>query len=514
MKRRDFLKNVGMLTGAGTISLALNGMPIKAFAKSFLNITSANGKILVLIQLKGGNDGINTVIPYDQYSLYSSYRPNIKVAESNLIKLTTNTALHPSLKSIETLFTEGKVALIQNAGYASPNRSHFRATDIWLSASDSNQILYDGWASRYLLKAFPAFPAVPPVHPMAIQLSSVPSGLFDSNVGGVAVGFGDPNSFYQLVSGMKADTDPPPATLAGDELKFLKEVAALSIQYATVIKEKADKGITRQTYPTSNLGTLGTQLKIVANLILGGLETPVYLTMLDGFDTHSGQVTKHEGLLKLLADSVFAFQREIEAAGLADKVVIMTFSEFGRRVKENASSGTDHGSAAPMFVIGSNVNGSIIGNNANLSKLDSNGDIIFENDFRRVYAAILRDHFGLNTAGVKEVLLKDFDPLQLIKYPTDLENEFLLPAKYELAQNYPNPFNPVTKISYSLPQDSFVRLIIYNETGQEVQTLISKNISAGKHEIIWDASKYSSGIYFYALQTNEFYQTKKMLLIK
>jgi len=511
MKRRDFLRNVGVLTGAGTVSLTIGGIPMKAFAKPFMNIQSTNGKILVLIQLKGGNDGINTVIPLDQYSVYSNYRPTIKLAETEVVKLTNATALHPNLLPLQTLYNEGKLSLIQNVGYTSPNRSHFRATDIWLSASDSNQYLYDGWVARYLLKTFPSFPGTPPAHPMGIQLSSVPSGLFDSDDGGLAVNFSDPNAFYTLVNGLTADNDPSPATIAGDELKFLKEVAALSMQYAGVIKEKADKGNPVSTYPTTRVGP---QLKIVADLILGGLETPVYLTQLDGFDTHSGQLATQQTLFQNLADSVMAFQRDMEKAGLADKVVIMTFSEFGRRVKENASGGTDHGAALPMFVIGKGVQGGIIGANANLTSLDSNGDIKFNYDYRQIYASILKDHFGLTTPEVKNVLLKDFSTLPIFKPTTEIQNYDSVPTKYSLEQNYPNPFNPATTINYELPQFSDVTLKVYDILGNEVATLVNQSQHAGKYQVRFDGSRLASGTYIYTIRTNNYTQTKKMLLIK
>ncbi len=511
MKRRDFLKNVGMITSAGAVSFTIGGIPMKAFAKPFMSIQSSNGKILVLIQFKGGNDGINTVIPLDQYSAYANFRPTIKLSDTEIVKLTDATALHPALRQFQTLYGEGKLSLIQNVGYASPNRSHFRATDIWLSASDSTQYLYDGWAARYLLKTFPTFPGTPPNHPMGIQLSSVPSGLFDCDEGGLAVNFSDPNAFYTLVAGMTADTDPPPATIAGDELKFLKEVAALSMQYAGVIKEKADKGNPTSTYPTTRLGP---QLKIVADLILGGLETPIYLTQLDGFDTHSNQLATQQTLFQNLADSVIAFQRDIEKAGLADKVVIMTFSEFGRRVKENASGGTDHGAALPMFMIGNSLQGGIIGANANLSNLDNNGDIKFAYDYRQIYASILMDHFGMAAAEAKDILLKDFTKLPIFKPTTDIKDYDSLPTEFSLSQNYPNPFNPVTTINYQLSQFSDVSLKVYDVLGNEVATLVDKSQHVGKYQVRFDGSRLASGTYIYTLKANNYIQTKKMLLVK
>jgi uncharacterized protein (DUF1501 family) len=510
MKRREFIKNIGMVTGAGTVSLSIAGIPIKAFARPFLNIQSTNGKILVLVQFKGGNDGLNTVIPFED-AVYYNKRPVIGIPKTNVIQLTSLTGIHPSLQPLKQLYDNGKIAVIQNVGYPAPNRSHFRSTDIWLSASDSNQFIYDGWVGRYLLKTYPDFPNVPPAHPMAIQIGSVQSGIFDSSQGGLAVSFDNPDAFYTLVNGITADTDPPPATIAGDELKFLKEVAALSIQYASVIKEKADVRPNMATYPNTSFAN---QLKIVADLIGGGLTTPVYLTTLDGFDTHSGQLTQHEKLLGYFADAVAAFQKDIELLGVDDKVVLLTFSEFGRRVNENASAGTDHGTAAPMFLIGKNVQGNVVGNNPSLTDLDSNGDIKFVLDFRQVYATMLKDHFGMTSAQVKDILLKDFQILPLLNTATDVKSDFNIPMNYSLNQNYPNPFNPETKIQYSLPQPSEVSLKVYDILGRNVATIVNSYQSAGSYNVNFDGSNLASGTYFYALETGGQKIVKKMMVVK
>ncbi|MEW6702944.1 MAG: DUF1501 domain-containing protein [Bacteroidota bacterium] len=511
MKRREFLHNLAMATGV-TISVA--GIPIKAFARPFMNIQSSSGKILVLIQLKGGNDGLNTVIPLDQYSIYISKRPNLKIDENLIVKLTDATGVHPALAPLKPLFDEGKLTVIQGVGYPNQNRSHFRSTDIWLTASDSDKYIFDGWVGRYLLKAFPDYPNIPPAHPMAIQIGSVQSGLFDSQQGGLAVAFDNPDSFYQLVNGISADADPPPATIAGDELKFLKEVAALSVKYASVIKEKADKGNPKQDY--SKGGTFGGQLKIIADLIAGGLETPVYLATLDGFDTHANQANTHQTLLSRLGESLKSFQADLEQLGFADKVVVLTFSEFGRRVTENGSLGTDHGAALPMFLVGKNIQAGIFGLNPDLTNLDNNGDVKFLYDFRQVYATMLKDHFGMTNQQVKDVLFKDFQTLPLLKLITNVEDEKEIPAQFTLSQNYPNPFNPETVINYQLSAFSFVTLKVYDVLGKEVATLVNEYQQPGEYNSQFSIRNYqlSSGVYFYQLRAGNFVETKKMILQK
>jgi uncharacterized protein (DUF1501 family) len=510
MNRRKFLKNISLITGASTISFSIAGIPIKAFARPLLNIKSLNGKILVLLQFKGGNDGLNTIIPFED-SIYYNKRPAIGISKSTVVKINNLMGFHPSLEPLRTLYDEGIVSVIQNVGYANQNRSHFRSTDIWLSASDSNQYLYDGWAGRYLCEVFPDYPAVPPEYPMAIQLGSVQSLALESQFGGTGITFQDPNTFYQLVNGITADSDPSPNTLAGEELKFLKEVAANSIQYATVIKEKADAGQNKATYPNTNLAK---QLAIIADLIAGGLQTQVYLATLDGFDTHSNQLTTHANLLKTFADAIKAFQEDLKLLGIADKVVTMTFSEFGRRLQQNGSSGTDHGAAAPMILIGNNVIGGFIGKNPNLSDLDYNGDIKYEFDFRQIYASLLVDHLGLPKQKLQDIFFKDIQTLSLIKNSPTSITDSNLPSTFILYQNYPNPFNPETVITYSLPANDFVRLKVYDILGNEITTIVSEYKSGGTYSVKFNGSNLSSGIYIYTLESSGYRDSKKMQLIK
>jgi uncharacterized protein (DUF1501 family) len=509
MDRRNFIKNLGILSGAGTISLSIGGIPIKAFARPFLNIKTTNGKVLVLLQLNGGNDGLNTIIPYED-SIYYSKRPILGVPKNSVVPLNSITGLHPSLLPLKELYDNGKVTIVQNVGYENPNRSHFRATDIWLSASDSNQFVYDGWAGRYLKKVFPDYPSIIPEHPMAIQLGAVQSLLLESQHGSMGVAFDDPNQFYQLVLGSKADNDPPPNTIAGEELKFLKQVAAASIQYATIIKEKADASRNLVTYPNTRLGQ---QLAIVAELISGGLDTPVYLTSLGGFDTHANQSGTHQNLLGQVATAISAFQLDLELHGIADRVILMTFSEFGRRLSENGSAGTDHGTAAPIFVIGKSVIGGIIGNNANLTDLDSAGDIKYVYDYRQLYASILKDHLGVPAANIEQILFRKFETLPIINNPTTgVKND--QPISFELKQNYPNPFNSTTRIDYSIVNPRNVSLNVFDNLGRHVLTLINKYQNAGSYSVTFHANELPSGIYIYRLQADSFNLTRKMILTK
>jgi uncharacterized protein (DUF1501 family) len=508
MDRRSFLRNLGVLAGAGTVSMALGNIPLRAFSRSFLNIQAINGKVIVLLQLSGGNDGLNTIIPFED-SIYYNKRPSLGIKKEEAIKLNNLTGMHQSLQPLKALYDDGMMAVVQNVGYDSPNRSHFRSTDIWLSASDSNVVIDDGWVGRYLAKVLPDHNPINPDHPMAIQIGSTQSALLECTCQGtMGISFESPNQFYQLINGSTADNDPPPDTVAGNQLKYIKEIAALSIRYAEVIKEKADSVVNLATYPDTRLGR---QLAIVAELIAGGLETPVYLTSLGGFDTHANQATSHANLLTGVAQSIEAFQTDLKLLGIADKVVLMTFSEFGRRVNQNGSAGTDHGTAAPLFVIGRNVNGGIYGANPDLTDLDNSGDIKHKYDFRQLYATLLTQQLGMPADRMQDVLMKNFDSLPLISEKSASQ---LGPSAFQLEQNYPNPFNPSTTINYLLRAPQAVKLDVFTTAGDRVATLVNEYQDVGSYNVQFDGSGLSSGVYFAQLNSGAYQQTIKMMLLK
>ncbi|MBV6420989.1 MAG: hypothetical protein DAHOPDDO_02258 [Ignavibacteriaceae bacterium] len=508
MDRRSFLRNLGLVAGAGTVSMALGNIPIRAFSRSFLNIQAVNGKVIVLLQLSGGNDGLNTIIPMED-SLYYNARPSLGIRKEDVIKLNNLTGMHPSLQPLKAMYDDGMVAIMQNVGYASPDRSHFRATDIWLSASDSNVVIDDGWVGRYLAKVLPDHNPINPEHPMAIQIGSTQSALLECTCQGtMGISFESPNQFYQLINGSTADNDPPPDTIAGNQLKYIKEIAALSIRYAQIIKEKADAVENKATYPNTRLAR---QLAIVAELIAGGLETPVYLTSIGGFDTHANQAGGHANLLTTVAQAIEAFQTDLKLLGIEKRVVLMTFSEFGRRVNQNGSGGTDHGTAAPLFIIGRNVFGGVYGNNPDLADLDNNGDIKFKYDFRQLYATLLTQQLGMPIERMPEVLMRDFDTLPLI---SEKAGNLSGPSVFHLEQNYPNPFNPSTTISYYLRIPQAVRLDIFSSAGDKVATLVNAYQETGNYEVQFDGRSYSSGVYFARLDTGGTSKTIKMMMIK
>ncbi len=527
MKRRDFLHRV---LPASTIPFLLGGYSLRAYGRSpfidrLLSLSTETDRVFVLVQLNGGNDGLNMVIPRDQYTALAAARSNIMIPEAKVLPLTAATGLHPAMTGLQALYQEGKLAVVQSVGYPSPNFSHFRATDIWLTASNSNQVLTTGWMGRYLDAEFPGFPTGYPStampDPPAIQIGSVVSPGLQGSAVPMGIAITNPNSSYLLPGG--ADTPPP--TPAGHELAFIRQIAQQTQQYSTVIKAAAAKVTNKSAmYPTAGQNSLADQLKIVAQLIAGGLKTRIYVVNYGGFDTHSAQVVAgttetgtHATLLGRVSLAIAAFMDDLKLLGQDQRVVGMTFSEFGRRVKSNASAGTDHGAAAPLFVFGANVQGAVVGANPVLPAAATvNDNIPMLYDFRRVYATILKDWFGVSPAELQSTLPGQTQTLPLIKPGAVLAvgEEESVPRSFSLDQNYPNPFNPTTTINYALPRAGMVRIEVYDVTGQRVRLLVDQEQEAGVHSVVFGAGTLASGTYFYRMQAGEFVETKRMIVLR
>ena len=507
---------MGLLTGG--FAFGLNGVPLKAYAHNpfAIDMEGTNGQILVLVQLSGGNDGLNTFIPYED-SVYHNKRPNVSIKKENVIALNDKMGLHPAMGAFKQLYDDSKLTVVQNVGYENSSRSHFRSTDIWLTASDPREYLYEGWVGRYLSKQFPDFPVKAPDQPMAIQIGAVESMLLQTDVASFGTVFDSPDAFFQLVKGTTADSDPLPDSFAGEELKFMRQIAAQSIAYSDIIKKKADIGKNTLTYPNTGLGR---QLSIVADLISGGLETPVYLTTIGGFDTHANQVAgnndpagAHANLLRTVSDAVAAFHKDLQKQGLSDKVTIMTFSEFGRRVNQNGTMGTDHGTAAPLFVVGDTVRGGIIGRNPNLVDLDTQGDLKPEFDYRQIYASVLQDHLGVEAAGVRSILAnKDFTTLPIFKTTTPRTVAESSPD-FVLEQNFPNPFFATTTIKYTLNARTYAKLSVFDMLGQQARIIREGTQDQGNYTVSFDGSGLPAGQYLLSLQTDSGQKIHRMIRV-
>ncbi|OYU96536.1 MAG: hypothetical protein CFE21_09130 [Bacteroidetes bacterium B1(2017)] len=523
MNRKEF---IGKSIGAGMLPLVINGFSLQAFAESpmseFLNKAGNEDHVLVLIQLNGGNDGLNTVIPLDQYSKLMNARANITIAEPKVLPLTgtSATGLHPSLGSVRNLYDNGYVSILQSVGYPNQDYSHFRSTDIWLTASDADQYVETGWMGRYLDTQFPGFPVGYPnathTDPPAIQIGYMVSPALQGINMSLGMSITDPTNFYQFVSGT---VDPAPSTPMGHELSFVRLVAQQTQQYSGSVKGAADKATNKSTlYPAAGTNTLADQLKIVARLIAGDLKTKVYIVNLGGFDTHSAQVSGtgtdvgvHATLLAKLSEGINAFQDDLKQLAIEDRVLGMTFSEFGRRIRSNDSLGTDHGAAAPLFVFGKKVNGGIYGANPLIPDQPTGGDNIpMQIDFRTVYASILKDWFGVSDADMNTVLLKSFSTLPFVNTNTSGAGELVAKQKFTLS-NYPNPAQNFTTIRFSAIGER-VSMVLLDANGRELVQLCNEVYPSGEHELHVNTEHLASGIYYYQMQNGAQVMSNKLVI--
>jgi uncharacterized protein (DUF1501 family) len=537
MRRRDFLRNGAP---AALLPFLLGGFNVRTYGRSkvlesLIAAGSPGDRVLVLIQLNGGNDGLNTVIPLDQYGALASARGNIAIPESSVLRLTDATGLHPAMTGLRSLYDAGRVNVVQGVTYPNPNKSHFRGTDIWLTASDADQTLSTGWLGRYLDQVYPGFPEGYPNEvapdPLAIQIGSVVSTGLQGPSGSLGMAITSPTTFYQLLTG---GVDEAPDTPAGHELTFIRQVAQQTSVYAERIKAAAEKVPSQSPlYPPQGTNKLADQLKIVAQLIAGGLKTRIYIVNLGGFDTHAAQVDQvlgteygnHADLLGKLSAAILAFMEDLKALRADDRVLGMTFSEFGRRIKSNASFGTDHGEAAPMFIFGKWAKHGITGANPVIPYPASGTDnLAMQFDFRQVYASVLGQWFGAPQAMLEAVLLKNFQALPLVgasrlpRLPIvnregPAQSSGAVPARAALRQNYPNPFNPSTTIAFASAGDP-VSIRVYDALGREAAVLVEGTPGAGEFSVTFDASALPAGVYFCRMRSGAVDEVRRMNLVK
>lgn len=525
MHRRHFLRYTGLAAGVAGFQLngfGINPAPQSPFLRALAEGGNPSGRVLVLIQLIGGNDGLNTFIPLDQYAKLSKVRQKLLIPEAKTLKITgsTRNGLHPSMPGIRDLYNDGLVSVVQNVGYPNQDYSHFRSTDIWMSASDSDQLIETGWAGRYLQGQNPGFPNGYPnpdvPDPLAIQVGSVVSlALMGTDVP-VGMAINDPTAYYQFVNDQVEATPNSPY---GDELKFIRLISQQAQIYYESIKRAAEKGKNLSNlYPAQDQNYLADQLRVVAQLISGGLQTSIYIVSLDGFDTHSDQVDpdmgpvtgNHSNLLKMLSEAVGAFQDDLNKLGVADRVAGMTFSEFGRTIAENASFGTDHGAAAPLFVFGKGVIPGIIGNNPEISdQVFESTDVPMQHDFRSVYASVLQDWFGLSNP--KDILRYDFPILPIFK-KSSTGVATAGRADAVAISNYPNPFHHQTTFTFS-SEGGHIVIDLIDQGGRILQTIVEGDYPAGTHRVTFSRTDLRPGPYFYQIKVNGVVLTKKLLVV-
>ncbi len=519
MKRRQFLQSGSLVS----LPILFGGLEVAAMGKSSLFDILGNydDRVLVIVRLQGGNDGLNTIIPLDQYSALSQVRQGLIIEENRVLKLRDNLGLHPSMSGMQKLFNEEKLSIIQSVAYPNQNRSHFRSTDIWSTASDADKFISTGWTGRYLDQEYPGFPEQYPNEnaqdPIAISIGNIVSETCQGSVGNFGFTLVNQASVRFVEETVAAPLD---GTCYSHELEYIRTSIQQSNSYAERVLNAFEKGENKVEYPDPRATSLATQLKTVAQLISGGLQTKIYVVTLGGFDTHANQVQigetdsgDHANLLLSLSGAIEAFVEDCNALGIGDRVMGMTFSEFGRQIRANNSFGTDHGTAAPVIVFGNCSNPVIVGENVEISPdVAPQEGVPMQYDFRSVYASMLIDWMGATQEQVEQVLFRDFQRLPIVKncsVPSSLDESY----NDIQVKLWPNPASDYTIIDFynSSPK---VHLSLFNLLGAQLQVYIDKqNLDLGLQRISLPLHQLTSGSYYLRLAVGDNVKTIKLVKI-
>ena len=542
MKRRNFIK---LSSTASVLSL----LPTDVFAlfksAGMETCPNINGKKIVLVQLAGANDGLNTVVPINQYDKYASLRPNIKLSNTGIngiINLDTNLSLadqvglHPSLVGFKSLYDSGLMRVIQGVGYPTQDKSHFKSTDLWLSGGDgtpANNVSQSGWVGRFLENYYADY--LTANFPLGIQMGSSENSLgFHGEVEhGMSLNINgqDPSGFYSVINGLGgAAPNNIPNSEYGDLLKFILENDTSSNTYAQTISAAFNSGSNSLTYPNTSIAN---QLKTVARFISGGLQTKVYLVKIGGFDTHDLQVAakttshlgKHADLLTQISESIKTFITDLNNQNKGEDVIAVTFSEFGRKAAENGNLGTDHGEIAPMFVFGSSIAPGVSGTNINLNEavVGNNYQVqTVQHDYRRVFSTILQDWLGANNAtldlsfynyttnsGYANTKITNMIKSQNMVHPSCYNYKVLELDDFEIKNEvvvYPNPSSEI--ISVHSP-NNINSITVYSIDGRSIQTYINPITSS---DFTIKVQNLSVGLYTLKVNTDNGTFSKKVII--
>ncbi len=546
MKRRNFLKKIPIAAGA---PIMLNSIPLSALARSAplhrLAASSDNDRVLVLIQLHGGNDGLNTVIPIDQYAEYYQLRPNLAIPDNGkrkyidldlTLSVEDQVGLHPDLTHMKALYDQAKLNIVQNVAYENVNGSHFRSRDIWFMGGDYDEYIPSGWMGRFLDHEFPGYPDEYPntemPDPLAIEIGNGVSLAFHRSNGiPTAISIQNPEQFYDLITSVGG---APPESIAnthyGQELQWIMDIEEKSNQYAGRLKEVYENGSNSpnvtypELYPLNAppgriRNRLAPQLKMIARLLSGGVKTKIFLARLGGFDTHAEQVEAydatmgtHAALLYHISSAMKAFQDDLKELGIEDRVLTMTFSEFGRRAYSNGSYGSDHGTSAPMFVFGKLVKPGITGTNPDLNNLNR-GNLVYQYDYRQVFTSAVVDWLEADTEAIQATRFNDWvdSRLNIVGNGITGTKEAFLNERNYLQDCYPNPVNDRVVFGFRINNRSKVSIDLLNVKGKVIAKILDEERGAGLHHITYNLGSLSAGTYIYRFQSGEINQTKKLV---
>ncbi len=512
--RRRFMKSFGL---AGGLGFMISGLPISAASLtrwSMPPILEKSDRILIMIRLKGGNDGLNTIIPLTQLSAYHNARPLLGYQDGQMIQLNDQIAMSPYLRGLKPLWDNGMMKVVQGVGYPEQNLSHFRSGDIWSSASDVETNVKSGWVGRYVEEVFPDYVENTPNHPPAIQIGGGSTLLFTGDTVD-KVGFetfsADQIQEFASSGNVHSLSDIPDCS-HGDQLKYVRILTNSTYKFIDTIKAAYELG-PDSSQPYSDR-SFPQSMKIIARLIKGGLKTKIYVVELDGFDTHSSQTEDHEYLLTTLGNTISYFMKEFEGTTHEENILALTFSEFGRRIEENEGPGTDHGAASVMLAFGKSLEGNgTIGAYPSLTDVDDNGNLKFNVDFRHVYASLFTEWLCLEDGPSDEIVYKDFgDPLafgfncqETSAVTKKTKSPFSHNATYGLGDVF---------INYTLPKDTMVMVELISMSGQPIMLDRPMNKKSGTHSIAikQQQRKLMPGAYVYRIRVTGAEYSGKVIL--
>ena len=539
--RRSFLQALG-IAGSGTMMLGSNMLSASAPSPLTAAIANANtDNILILIRLSGGNDGLSTVIPIQQYDSYANARPNIYIPESKILKLTDDFGVPTYMNALEPMWGEGQFKAVHGVGYQNQSLSHFTGSDIYANTdltTTATTGLRTGWMGRYFEELYPDYLLNPPAAPAAIQIGQFGNLVFQGEETNYAFVTSNIDQLEEIAqTGQQYSLDPAlfDGCMYGDQLKFLRGVANITYEYSGLIHEAYERGQNQVEYQDNGFAR---QLALLARLIKGNLGTKVYMISMGGFDTHGNQPLAHERLMSTLSIAVQNFYDDLAFTQQDDKVLSMTFSEFGRRIFENGSNGTDHGKAAPTLFFGSGLNGSaFVGDHPSLDAPNSRGNLEYTMDFRDLYATVLAEWLCVPIPLVEQHLLNHpYNPINLgfncsgVEFPPiAIDNEPPTPPMPEdpVAEEptpelleaiehrpfYPTDGNP--HIYLEMPFTSHVDIQLYNILGQNIGTVYNEIMLEGSTEInIRDRMNkhLSTGKYIYRIQVSDRKMSKSIMV--
>lgn len=507
MKRRSFLKKSAL--ASLSLPFVQNGFSMQAVAKELFSVPkSAEDKVLVLIRMNGGNDGLNMVFPRDQYAELMVQRANILVPESSILALTPEVGLHPKMTGLQNLYNQGKLSVLQNVGYPEPNRSHFRSMDIWTTGSlDVNQT--SGWLGRYFDANHPNFPdAYPNVDypdPFAISIGSEVSATCQGLVGNFSHAVNDPFSSSVLPLTPVVND----GTYYGSQIEYISTLINQTNEYGQQINSAAVAGNSLSNL-YDPLNPLSVQLKYVAQMISGGLKTKVYILNVGGFDTHDAQVDQtnlmegtHPDLLKRVSDAINAFQQDLQLLGLEQRVAGITFSEFGRQIASNGSFGTDHGDAAPLFLFGSCISSGIVGPNPQIpNQINNQAGVPMQIDFRDVYASLLKDWFEVDPNVIQSLFEQNIQYLDLLQGCTNAVEDQAGIVSQHKAIAYPNPSLGAQQLKF-WSEGAHYEIFIVNQQGKVEAKIHDAYLAPGQQIVSFNLQKLATGSYYYLLKSSE-----------